>query len=96
MVFISCAKEEFRSNIRKNFFSKRVEMHWSRIPGEVVESLSLMVFKKNGRCGTEEHGRWAHSKAGLGDLSGFSNPNDSMIFLTFLCGLIFAFYCEQT
>ena len=33
-------------NIRNNFFS-RVVLQWHRLPGEVMESLSLEVFKKH-------------------------------------------------
>jgi len=36
---------KYQLNMRKNFFTLRVKEHWNRLPGEVVESPSLEIFK---------------------------------------------------
>jgi len=37
---------QFRSDIRKNFFTKIVVKHCNRLPGEMVESPSLELLKR--------------------------------------------------
>ena len=75
---------KFRLDIRKHFFSKRLAMHWNRLPREVAESQSLEVFKKHVDAALKDMVS-GQGGDGLGldyiILLVFSNLNDSMILL---------------
>lgn len=72
----------FRSDFRKYFISKREVKHWTRLPGEPVESPSLEVLKSHAEVALRDMAWGGLGSAGLIDLRGLSSLIHSMTTLT--------------
>jgi len=53
-----------RLGIREKLFSERVVIHWNSLPGEVLESLPLGLFKNHGNVARRDVG-CGHGADGL-------------------------------
>ena len=44
-MILNVKKGRFRLSIRKEFLTMRVMRHWTKLPGEAMDDLSLEAFK---------------------------------------------------
>lgn len=52
VIRLDIREESVKSDIKKNFFAKRVVRHWNKLPRKAVESPTLEGSKKLCGCGT--------------------------------------------
>lgn len=56
VIRLDIREESVKSDIKKNFFAKRVVRHWNKLPRKGVESPTPEVSKKLCGCGTWGYG----------------------------------------